>query len=96
MGDIRSVYPDDLKENNGTKEVWRNNVKTKDLVNHTLFLQDNIAQTKLRIQDSGSSRQLVNNETLLEDARECDNQCAFADRKTIRLTMVGSVPRDCV
>lgn len=37
------------------------------------------------------SRHLVNDEELLEDAREYDDQCLVAEGKTLRLTMVGNV-----
>ncbi|CAI5739083.1 unnamed protein product [Peronospora destructor] len=94
VGHIQFVCPDDIKKtkkNNGTKGTWRNNARPKDVVNYTLSVQDDKAEDKLWILDSGFSRHLVNDMALLEDARECDDQCVVADRKTLRLIMVGSV-----
>ncbi|CAI5736696.1 unnamed protein product [Peronospora farinosa] len=47
------------------------------------------------ILDSGSSRHLVNDEILLEDARDCSHECNMADGETLSLSKVGSV-RLCV
>ncbi|CAI5725077.1 unnamed protein product [Peronospora effusa] len=47
------------------------------------------------ILDSGSSRHLVNDESLLEDARDCSHECNMADGETLSLSKVGSV-RLCV
>ena len=43
------------------------------------------------ILDSGSSRHLVNDASLLRDARDCDKQCHLSDGETIKPTQVGSV-----
>ena len=41
--------------------------------------------------DSGSSRHLVNDATLLMDARDCKEECHLADSETVRLSRVGNV-----
>uniref|UniRef100_A0AAV1TBU1 Retrovirus-related Pol polyprotein from transposon TNT 1-94-like beta-barrel domain-containing protein n=1 Tax=Peronospora matthiolae TaxID=2874970 RepID=A0AAV1TBU1_9STRA len=43
------------------------------------------------ILDSGSSRHLMNDTSLLRDARDCDQECHLADGETTKLTQVGSV-----
>lgn len=43
------------------------------------------------ILDSGSSRHFVNDEILLEDARDCSHECNMADGETLMITRVGSV-----
>lgn len=43
------------------------------------------------ILDSGSSLHLVNNPTLLQNARDCEEKCHLADGETIRLSRVGNV-----
>ena len=45
--------------------------------------------------DSGSSRHLLKDESLLLDAQDCNYQCNMADGETLSLSRVGSV-RLCV
>ena len=41
--------------------------------------------------DSGSSRHLVSDDTLLMDARDCKEVCHLADGETVGLSRVGNV-----
>uniref|UniRef100_A0AAV1UHD3 Retrovirus-related Pol polyprotein from transposon TNT 1-94-like beta-barrel domain-containing protein n=1 Tax=Peronospora matthiolae TaxID=2874970 RepID=A0AAV1UHD3_9STRA len=41
--------------------------------------------------DSGSSSHLVNDATLLMDARDCKEECRLADGETVRLSRVGNM-----
>uniref|UniRef100_A0AAV1U680 Polyprotein n=1 Tax=Peronospora matthiolae TaxID=2874970 RepID=A0AAV1U680_9STRA len=43
------------------------------------------------ILDSGSSRHLVNNASLLQGVRDCEHECHLADGEVIKLSRVGSV-----
>ena len=61
------------------------------MVNYTLCVQDVNIKEKIWILDSGSSRHLVNDAALLEDASDCDDKCLVADGKNLQLSMVGSV-----
>lgn len=40
---------------------------------------------------SGSIRHLVNDESLLEDARDCEIECVLPDGDMLKLTKMGSV-----
>uniref|UniRef100_A0AAV1TGU4 CCHC-type domain-containing protein n=1 Tax=Peronospora matthiolae TaxID=2874970 RepID=A0AAV1TGU4_9STRA len=43
------------------------------------------------ILDSGSSRHIVNNASLLQGVRDCEHECHLADDEVIKLSRVGSV-----
>ena len=69
VGHVQALCPEERKKSkraSGVKGSWRNNAKTKDVVNYTLCVQDVKAQANLWILDSGSSRHLLNNRALLE------------------------------
>ncbi|CAI5725772.1 unnamed protein product [Peronospora destructor] len=50
-----------------------------------------ISDDSVWILDSGSSRHLVNNASLLQDVRDCKHECHLADGEVIKLSRVGSV-----
>ena len=43
------------------------------------------------ILDSGNSRHLVNNASLLQDVRDCKHECHLTDGEVIKLSRVSSV-----
>ena len=75
----------------GAKVGWKKDSKPNDVFNYTLCVQDVSIKEKICILDSGSSRHLVNDAALLEDASEWDDKCLVVDGKTLQLSMVVSV-----
>ena len=60
--------------------------------NMTLAISDNSDEEGDDwILDSGSSRHLVNNASLLQGIRDCEHECHMNDGEVIKLSRVGSV-----
>lgn len=70
---------------NGYRDVKSNSWyagQVNDVVNYTKSVQDSKDHQQLWVLNSGSSRRLVSNESLLEDTRECADQHLLADGGT--------------